>query len=151
LAGAEDRIVSRAITVTIPGCPDAALSQNSRCHWRRRAAAVKQARSDAHVAALAARWEYLGMFLGGALFDGPVRVSAVIGWSKGRKRMDNQNAIACLKSHVDGLQDAAIVGDDKQVTEFEIQQGRDPDGVGFVRLEVRELAPAVGAEPGGDA
>jgi hypothetical protein len=143
--------MTRAITVEIPGCPDAALSQNSRCHWRKRADVVKQTRALARYCGIDARYDYLNSFSDQVVFDGPVRVSAVIGWSKGRKRMDNQNAIACLKSHVDGLQDASIVGDDKQVTEFEIQQGRDPEGVGFVRLEIRELAPAAGAEPGGDA
>lgn len=131
--------MSRAITVTIPLCPPQACSPNGGWHWKEKAAAKAQLRMAAKGAALNARWRYLGMFLGGAIFEGPVVVAPMICWGKGRRTVDGDNALAMLKAAIDGCTDASIWRDDRQCRFDPVTQGRDPDGLGFVRLEITEV------------
>ncbi len=119
------------LTIRLPVCPDAVLSPNTRCHWRRKAAAVKQLRQIAYYWALQAMW---AQDWSTAL--GPVTVRATIGWSKGRKRMDPTNLADMLKPVWDGFQDAEIYANDKQVTVGSVEQERDPAGVGYIVIEV---------------
>lgn len=160
----------RGMTVLVPMCPPKACSPNGGWHWRAKADAKAQLRMAAKGAALNARWQWLGnptfsggvpehveiwvddgkpVPLHGAIFEGPVLVRVCIGWGKGRRMADSDNALACCKSAIDGCTDAAIWVDDKQCSFAPVVQVRDEDGAGFVRLEIAEVAPAVGAEPGG--
>jgi hypothetical protein len=53
---------------------------------------------------------------------GRVLLEARIGWSKGRKVMDNSNAAAALKPLVDGLTDAGWWPDDNLVNVIVVEQ-----------------------------
>jgi hypothetical protein len=80
--------------IVIPGCPDAVLSPNSRSHWRVKATAVARARQDAYYATID-RVPYLAQSEVPVFETGKIIVRPVIGWGKGRKRMDGDNALAC--------------------------------------------------------
>jgi hypothetical protein len=56
---------------------------------------------------------------------------------RGRKRMDQQNAVGILKAHVDGIADAIGV-DDRHITLATVHQDHDPAGAGFVRIVIEE-------------
>ena len=83
-----------AIVLTIPGYPAYSLSPNARSHW-----AVKQRETkDAH-------WQVKQ-----ALGDMPInpittpyRLHWTIYLERGGKKRDPDNAIACLKAHMDAL------------------------------------------------
>ncbi len=119
------------LVVTLPLCPDAVLSPNSRAHWRTRAAAVKSLRHAAWASATAAVWMAVW-----ETATGPVTVRATIGWGKGRKRMDQTNLADMLKPVFDGFEDAGVYVNDKQITACVIEQERDSEGRGFVRVVI---------------
>lgn len=129
----------RAIRVRIPGAPDLALTPNRRNRWggaRPGARAAKQARADAWKAARAVRNE-LGLFGTGPIFAGPVRVAVEIGWPRGQRKLDRDNAEATCKSALDGiLVDARFVADDRAVQEIDVTQVRDATGPGWVLVTV---------------
>jgi hypothetical protein len=134
-----------SLTITIPMDPPRACSPNYRQHWRGRHAATKAFREVAGWKAVQGRMVYLGLTMMDAVildhpvFSGPVAVAARIAWSKGRKTMDPSNAAGSLKPAIDGLQDARIVANDKQVVSLEVTQDRDKAGRGYVVLEVNAL------------
>jgi hypothetical protein len=118
------------LVIRLPVCPDAALSPNSRKHWAARLRPKAQARQMAYLAAREACWEDAW-----PAFDGPVTVRITIGWAKGRKSVDGDNALAMCKSYVDGLN--GIVWADDKLCRFEpVEQERDKDGVGYIVLEI---------------
>ena len=119
--------------VTIPGCPDEGLSPNARLHWRRHAKLKAEARGTAKWAA----HDAVPMAQDWPAFDGPVRVRITIGWGKGRKRVDPDNALAMLKYHLDGLT-GIVWADDKLCRFAPVEQTRDPDGRGYVELRITE-------------
>lgn len=92
------------ITVTVP-IPPTVLSPNARAHWAVKARAVKKARGEARLLALAAlgrnhppRWK---------------AAQAVVTWyAATRRRQDRDNLSARLKATYDGIADAGIVEDD---------------------------------------
>lgn len=120
-------------TVVIPGTPDACLSLNGRAHWRVKNKHAKAYRQTAKYAAMAARAE-----------QGPIRgavmVHYVFAWEKGRKRMDFDNLVGLAKPALDGLVDAGIMGDDRYVVGMTAEQTRDPNGVGYLQVTVKEVA-----------
>lgn len=101
--------------IIVPMAPDPALSPNTQVHWGTKARRAKEARVAAWAAGVESRngWHTI---------DGSVTVKAIICWPKGRKRMDQDNAIACLKPYLDGLTDALVWGDDKQVVSVDVEQ-----------------------------
>jgi hypothetical protein len=139
------------LRVFVDMCPPPACSPNARTkvvgydpvtnkpikkgiHWREKAAAVRTFREAAGWSAVQGRMEYLGrdplfdtFVPGDPIFAGPVAITAVIGWGKGRKTMDATNAQAALKAAIDGLQDANIFANDKQVVRLDVRQERDRD------------------------
>ena len=129
------------LTVTVPGAPDLDLSPNRRNAWggaHRGTKAAAQARADAWKAARAER-NRLGLFGDDPVFAGPVRVRVEIGWPKGQRFLDRDNAEATVKAHLDGvLNDARLVADDRAVSEIDVRQVRDGDGAGWVAVTVEE-------------
>lgn len=119
------------LTIRIPMCPDAELSPNRRCHWRRKAAATKALRQAAYYIGVSSMWSQEW-----ETATGPVTARATIGWAKGRKRMDPTNLADMLKPVWDGFQDAGIYVNDKQVTVESVTQERDPEGWGFIVVEI---------------
>lgn len=120
--------------------PPREVSPNARVHFRRRARAVAAFRAEA---AKAAQFESEGTsaFCGRML---PVELSAEIAWCCGRKRLDQDNAIASLKPLVDGISDWLWHGRDEHVRMGQITQVR---GDGRVTITLRALADSEPPDP----
>ncbi len=123
--------------VTIPMEPAPETSPNYSGHW-----AVKaRARAALHEAAYFATREVVWLAYSEQPFpkDARLAVKIIIGWGKGRKRMDEDNAIACCKAAIDGFSKAIGV-DDRHFTIAGVDQVRDSEGLGWVRIvgEVQE-------------
>ena len=93
--------------VIVPMVPGSECSQNDRSHWSKRSKAVRALRKAAWVAALNERPL--------VALSGPVEVTAVICWPKGRKKMDPTNAVGSCKGLIDGFTDAGWWLDDDRV------------------------------------
>lgn len=129
------------VVIKVPGSPDRILAPNRRAHGRAKAAATAQHRGDAKYAALAVMG---GMLLtdGGVdipLFTGPVAVSLLVRWAKGARSKDLDSVAICCKPFCDGLTDAKIWDDDRQIAKLTIQQERDATGKGEVVITVEEM------------
>ena len=120
------------IVVVVPMCPHEYLNPNARPHPMAKARRVKELRTAAKYAAVSVR----NTCGGGVLFRGPVHVHPTIGWSKGRRTLDGDNALASLKSVFDGFTDGYLWGDDRECIYHPVEQMRDPEGLGFVRVEL---------------
>jgi crossover junction endodeoxyribonuclease RusA len=94
------------IRVTLP-LPPKACSPNARGHWRTRSKAIKAYRACASLLARRPaehqlRWREASI--------------AVTWFSRTRTRPDADNALASLKAAFDGLVDAGVLADDREVT-----------------------------------
>jgi len=118
--------------VTIPSTPSAGLSPNARCHFRVKAKLVQQARYLARMACLEQHGQVKPL-------RAPVMLHAVIAWESRRKFMDVTNAIAALKSYEDGIVDAKLMGDDRGVAGWTLEQTRDPDKRGYTVIRITEI------------
>ena len=114
------------LTIRVPICPYPELSPNARVHHMERAKAVRTSRLLAKI------------FTGPAPpgFDAAhATVRITIGWGKGRKEMDGDNALASCKAFLDGVADGLGVTD-KRWTYPPVQQvraGKD-EPAGFVEM-----------------
>lgn len=68
-------------------------------------------------------------------FTPPVTVEIQVRWEKGRKEMDGDNLLASLKACIDEVAKYINV-DDKHFNFAPIEQGRDPQGRGFMFVTV---------------
>lgn len=118
--------------VTIPGTPHAGLSPNSREDWHVKARLVRDARYLARMACLEQHGQVKPL-------RAPVMLHAVIAWESRRKFMDVTNAIAALKSYEDGIVDAKLMGDDRGVAGWTLEQVRDPEKRGWTRITITEI------------
>lgn len=91
-----------SITITI-GIPHKCLSPNVRCHYMTKAAQVKRARATAWVKAGSpcTRWTDA--------------ISTVVWYTKTKRRPDADNALAMLKPTFDGLADAGVLANDRNL------------------------------------
>lgn len=87
--------------------PDAQLSANGRLHWRAKAALVKKTRWWAYITAGIKRRE--------PLFTGKVTVDLLYVHERGRVASDKDNLTIRAKAVFDGLTDARIWRDDRQI------------------------------------
>lgn len=124
--------------VTIPGTPGRDCSPNTPTHHMAKYRAKAEYKRTAQMACLNPRYDMVGIG-GGPIFTEPVSLHAVIGWEWRRQRMDTDNAIAILKSAIDGIAEAGIVENDKLVKEITVEQTRDPDKVGYVEVTIRAI------------
>ena len=90
-----------AIHITVPVDPQKA-SPNQRGHWAKLAKVKKEFRDAAHLCWLAA---------GRPKAEGPVNVNVII--RRGRL-IDQDNALACCKSLIDGLFNKAVTPNDSR-------------------------------------
>jgi len=94
------------LTVTIP-LPPMALRNNARVHWAKKSSAVKTYRFQTHMLVLKAcggkcpRWK-----------KATVQVTAYFPTAR---HLDPTNLIDALKSAFDGLQDAGVIENDKDL------------------------------------
>ena len=107
-----------ALRIIVPQVPDRALSPNAsrEQHWGTKTKARNELARSAWAVAYDVRPENA--------IEGPVDVTARICWPRGRKRMDTDNAIACLKAMLDAFTKAGIWQDDKQIRTLDVQQER---------------------------
>lgn len=95
------------ITIVLP-LPDKCLSPNARVHWAKKAKVTKHYRQDAYDCVAIEFWK-LG------IKDKPLWVKAsykVSFYFKDARRRDADNAIASLKSALDGVADAGLIIND---------------------------------------
>jgi len=89
---------ARRVTLVIPGTPAYSLSPNSRTHWAVKQRETKEARRAVRCSMpgdVAGIWE--------SLIVSPVKLRWTVYLAKGGKKRDNDNMLACLKAHQDGL------------------------------------------------
>ena len=132
----------RSLTIRVPMAPASCLLPNAQRRlshhaWGPEAAKLRDAACEAAVLNRAAHGWHLS---DGPATTAPVRIAAVIAWPAGRNRCDFQAAVHALKPAVDGLEDALIVANDRQVVGMDVRQVRaerdDPDGWIELTLEV---------------
>ena len=129
--------MTEAITIVVPGSPSPELAPNRRAHGFAKAAATRQHRQDACYAAYAVAPHAIDV----PGFLGPVAVSVLIRWGKGHRRHDLDSCAVCAKPYLDGLTDAGIWRDDRQIVCLAVMQERDPSGRGEVVITVTEMQP----------
>jgi crossover junction endodeoxyribonuclease RusA len=117
---------ARLLRVVLPW-PGAALSPNSRGHWRKSAAAKKHYR---RTCAILARQQGT---VAGCMPAGRLRVCMTF-VQPDKRRRDLDNLIAAMKSGLDGLADAMGVDDARFALSAELIDAT--SRTGFVRVEV---------------
>lgn len=119
------------ITIELP-LPPQELRPNARVHWAKKARKVKEYRSRAKWAAL----RIMQRDFGDLAFGDPngdrchpfpieqptVRVTML---NRTARKMDQDNLIASMKSAMDGLTDAGVWNDDREVTILSPIRGKD--------------------------
>lgn len=73
------------------------------------------------------------------LYLGDVRVKATVYWGPHRKYWDNTNVMIALKPVFDGLEDAGVLLNDRQIKKLEVDQRRSPHRHGNLVIEVTPL------------
>jgi crossover junction endodeoxyribonuclease RusA len=94
-----------SITITV-SLPSPKVSQNARCHWRVKAEATKEQRSEAMNACVEL------LFGRKQWRRATVKIRAFF---KTKRHPDPMNFIGSLKAAFDGIQDAGIIQDDSQL------------------------------------
>jgi len=116
-----------SITITLP-VPPVAVRPNGRSHWRAKAKAVKTMRCGAALTCCTvdrfAAWRCLEPRFS--------RASIRIDWYHPTARfLDRDNIIASCKAYIDGIVDAGVLADDRDVTyepvgRFKATKGTEP-------------------------
>ena len=129
---------AESVTVRIPVQIDPAVTPNGRGHWRKKHRLQQELKEAAYYAAYNANLEMWEP-------EPPLTLNYLIALGKGRRRMDDTNAIASMKYLEDGI--AAALGiDDKHFRFGRIQQERDPEGIGYIEVAIEHVARPAGAE-----
>lgn len=127
-----------AYRVIVPGVPDADLSPNARLHRLVEARKVRELREFAGWSAK--------QYAPAAPLSGPLIVTVTVCWPKRRKRHDADNVY--VKPALDGLTDAQIWHDDRQISELRVRQQvwsewRDEGGVfyphGAMLIDIEQI------------
>ena len=120
-----------SITITIP-IPHKALSPNARCHYMTKATKVKAARNCAYWFAAVdsscqpQRWTNA--------------ISTVVWYTKTKRRPDADNALAMLKPTFDGLADAGVLANDRNLAHNPIRFEVDRENP-RVEVTISEVKP----------
>jgi len=124
----------QTLTVTIPGRLERGLSPNGRAHWATKRKLRLRAQYDTHYAIVAA----VDLHDPVACFQRapwPLTLNWTIGLVGRQTPFDDDNAIAALKAHRDAI--ATCLGiDDRDFVTGTIDQVRDPEKRGFVRVTI---------------
>lgn len=123
-----------SITITI-GIPHKALSPNARCHYMTKAAQVKRARSTARVLAFTPQLKHETNAL---LWSNAI--STVVWYTKTKRRPDADNALAMLKPTFDGLADAGVLANDRNLAHNPIRFEVDRENP-RVEVTISEVKP----------
>jgi len=121
---------TNAVTFDIPAQLDRRISPNGRAHWRTKHKLQQTLKETAYYAAYNANLEMWQSMP-------PLTLHYTIFHGKGRKRLDEDNCIAALKPVQDAI--AQVIGvDDRFFHIGTIEQHRDPDGAGFIRVRIED-------------
>ncbi len=126
--------MNHSLIVTIPLTVTLDLSPNGRVHWRTKHQATQAARAFTVYALVDA----IKAQAPTTCFDvasWPLTLNYTIGLGKGRRTLDDDNAIACMKPVRDAIADTVGI-DDKHFRTGTVTQIRDPEQRGFVRVEI---------------
>jgi hypothetical protein len=127
-----------ALVVTIPIQIDRKMTPNGRAHW----AVKRRIAQDMQTATRYAMRVVVDMEDPDACFQTapwPLTLHYLIAHGKGRKRLDDDNAIAAMKPVRDQI--ARCLGmDDRDFVTGSMTQDRDPEGRGFVRVAIEPAA-----------
>jgi Holliday junction resolvase RusA-like endonuclease len=105
-----------SITITIP-IPHRSLSPNARTHWATKAKKVKAARR-------CARW-YAQIDSELGVTNWTNAISTVVWYAKTATHPDPDNALAMLKPYFDGLADAGVLANDRNLAHNPIRFDKD--------------------------
>jgi crossover junction endodeoxyribonuclease RusA len=105
-----------SITITIP-IPHRALSPNARTHWATKAKKVKAARGVA--------WWYAKVDADWTPTHWTNAISTVVWYAKTATHPDPDNALAMLKPYFDGLADAGVLANDRNLAHNPIRFEKD--------------------------
>ncbi len=121
--------------IIIPYLPPRELSPNARCHWSVKHRASAQLKADAYFLALLQRMDAWSPIL-----HPVVNVTFIVAQKRTR---DRDNAMASLKSAIDGLEAAGIFFNDSLVKwgsiEWEVDKSRAPMTIIEVKDETSRL------------
>lgn len=126
----------RVVTVEIPMAPEKDLIPNQhrkQAHWSTQSRARKFFRNEAAWQAsltLPHNWQPI---------TGPVTLDIFVHWPK-RRRPDLDAVVSSCKSAIDGLADAGVVADDKQIKKLTATHDYGAKVPGLTRLTIREMA-----------
>lgn len=130
----------RSLRITVHEVPSSDLFPNKArtlSHYRI-ADAVAPLRNSAKYDAIAAAMQVRSIN-GGAIFAGPVRVRVCVCWPKGRRMPDVDGLGLCCKGAIDGLTDAKIWDDDRQIVEVCYRQTTAADRQGRIEFDIEEV------------
>jgi hypothetical protein len=112
---------TEATVISIPAQPAYSLSPNSRAHWRKRHLESREAKAIVRI-----EWGNMthGAFTPLQPVHGPVLLTWTVYKGKGRKSLDRDNLIPCLKPFMDGLVECGIIDGDTPdiVTAIHVEQ-----------------------------
>lgn len=120
------------VVIEIPMMPPREVSPNGGWSWRERGKAKLEFRE---CAGWAAREQVSGTNDDALRHAETILLDAEIEWCCRRKKMDDDNAKACLKAAIDGIADVLWDGNDRRVQVGTVTQTR---GKGVTRLVLRE-------------
>lgn len=128
------------IEVVIPMAPESAMMPNQlskQGHWGKRAKVRKECREIARYAAMAS-----GMHI--EPYSGPVAITIHAAYGYARVTPDLDASIAAAKPFFDGLVDAGILVDDKQIqkitaTHEKLRGKRGEKPQGFTRMQIEAM------------
>jgi hypothetical protein len=132
--------VIERVVISLAWTPPPKLSPNAGAHWATKNKLRKEGR-DAAINA-ARQWRNdRGLFGTDPVVTAKARIFVTIRWGKGRRFMDADNAVACLKGPVDGLTQAGIIPDDSPayLVWEPVEQKRDPTGRGETVIVIEEM------------
>src|SRR5687768_1885438 len=121
------------LVVTIPVQIDRRATPNGRAHW----SVVSRIKTDLQMATLGAMVNAAGPDASTRYppESWPLTLHYLIAHGKGRKRLDDTNAIAAMKSIEDQIARSLGV-DDRNFRFGSMTQIRDPEGKGYVRVAI---------------
>ena len=114
------------LTIELP-LPPQEIRPNTRVHWARKAKKVREYRSRSKWAAIHALSEREETAFANSDCSFPIRKPTVriTMLNKTARKMDQDNLIASMKSAMDGLTDAGVWDDDREVTILSPIRGKD--------------------------
>ncbi len=145
-------MTERGVTITLPMLPNRKLAHNAargKSGWR----LSPMTKSDRETA----RWLTMDQpWRNGAdeweTITDPVTVSVYIHWDRSQtykqdptrlredRRMDWDSLTTLIKPMIDGIVDAGVLANDRQIQSGIVYQDVDPDGTGFVTIRIEPAA-----------